>query len=250
MTSSIAELTKTLSSWPLDREQKGFLEQATKSIDESNARKILDLLREAESAIVDCTDFLGNYTNEEADEAAEKAWKSETPVELNTEIRDMVRTYVEQSVAKAWTAFGGILHATNEALVQWQSEVYVTSKEASEIAYKSSMSYAEQSMATTFQFAHKLIRSMSYAEQNTVTTFQFAQKLMEAKNATEVLRLQSEYLTRQMEVLSAQAQEIGRSASEQGQSGKLAGGMERLSSQARELGQSAGEVRKALSRTA
>jgi hypothetical protein len=53
---------------------------------------------------------------------------------------------------------------------------------------------------------------MAYAEQNVAATFDFAQKLMHAKDATEVMGLQSEFLGRQMQALSAQVQELGQSA--------------------------------------
>ena len=43
-------------------------------------------------------------------------------------------------------------------------------------------------------------------------TFDFAQKLMNAKDAAEVLGLQSEYLSRQMQVLSTQVRDLGQSA--------------------------------------
>lgn len=53
---------------------------------------------------------------------------------------------------------------------------------------------------------------MHYAEQNVAATFDFAQKLMQAKDAAEVMGLQSEYLRRQMQALSAQVHELGQSA--------------------------------------
>jgi len=53
---------------------------------------------------------------------------------------------------------------------------------------------------------------MTYAEQNVAASFDFAQKLMHAKDASEVMGLQSEYLGRQMQTLSAQVQDIGQSA--------------------------------------
>jgi len=59
------------------------------------------------------------------------------------------------------------------------------------------------------EIAHK---SISYAEQNMTTTFDFAQKLMRAKDAAEVMGLQSEYLSRQMQALSSQVQDLGQSA--------------------------------------
>ena len=53
---------------------------------------------------------------------------------------------------------------------------------------------------------------MEYAEKNVSATFDFAQRLMRAKDAAEVMGLQSEYLSRQMQALSAQVQELGQSA--------------------------------------
>ena len=58
------------------------------------------------------------------------------------------------------------------------------------------------------EIAHK---SITYAEQNVAATFDFAQKLMQAKDPSEVMGLQSEYLSRQM-ALSTQAQDLGQSA--------------------------------------
>jgi len=53
---------------------------------------------------------------------------------------------------------------------------------------------------------------MAYAEQNMAATLDFAQKLMYAKDATDVMRLQQEYITRQIQTLTAQTQELGQSA--------------------------------------
>ena len=59
------------------------------------------------------------------------------------------------------------------------------------------------------EIAHK---SRGYVEQNMASTFDFAQKLMHAKDPTEVVRLQTEYLANQMKTLSTQAQDLGQSA--------------------------------------
>ena len=53
---------------------------------------------------------------------------------------------------------------------------------------------------------------MEYAEQNVAATFDFAQKLMHAKDATEVMGLQSEFLGRQMQAMSTQVRDLGQSA--------------------------------------
>jgi phasin len=101
-----------------------------------------------------------------------------------------VRAFVEQSVAHARTAFDGIAQAANQAVAQWHGHAQAARAGASEIAHK----------------------SMAYAEQNMEATFTFAQRLMHAKDPTEVMRLQSEYLAQQMRTLSSQAQELGQSA--------------------------------------
>ena len=101
-----------------------------------------------------------------------------------------VRAFVEQSVAQARSAFDGIVQAANQAVSQWHGQAETARAGASEIAHK----------------------SMAYAEQNMAATFDFAQKLMHAKDPSEVMRLQSEYLSRQMTTLSTQAQELGQSA--------------------------------------
>ena len=88
-----------------------------------------------------------------------------------------VRAFVEQSVTQARTAFDGIVQAANQAVAQWHGQAQAARAGASEIAHK----------------------SMAYVEQNMAATFDFAQKLMHAKDPTEVMRLQSDYLNHQMQ---------------------------------------------------
>ena len=101
-----------------------------------------------------------------------------------------MRAFAEQSVAQARQAFDGFIQAANQAMGQMEDHAKTARSSAHEIAHK----------------------SMSYAEQNVAATFDFAQKLMRAKDAAEVMGLQSEYLSRQMQTLSAQVQELGQSA--------------------------------------
>jgi phasin len=101
-----------------------------------------------------------------------------------------MRAFVEQNVAQARKAFDGFIQAANQAVGQMQGQAKAAHSSATEIAHK----------------------SMAYAEQNVATTFDFAQKLMHAKDATEIMGLQSEYLSRQMQALSTQVQELGQSA--------------------------------------
>ncbi len=101
-----------------------------------------------------------------------------------------IRAFVEQSVAHARNTFDGFVQAANQAMGQMTGHAQAARSGANEIAHK----------------------SMSYAEQNMAATFEFAEKLMRAKDPAEVMRLQTEFLGRQMQSLSAQVQELGQSA--------------------------------------
>ncbi len=56
-------------------------------------------------------------------------------------------------------------------------------------------------------------KAMTFAEQNIATAFEFAQDLVRAKDMQDVLRLQAEYIRRQMQALTEQAKELGESTS-------------------------------------
>jgi phasin len=105
-------------------------------------------------------------------------------------IPNEVRALAEQSVTQARKAFEGFIEAASNAMGQMQGRAQAAQSSATEIAHK----------------------SLTYAEQNVAATFDFAQKLMRAKDGTEVMALQSEFLSRQMQALSAQVQELGQSA--------------------------------------
>jgi phasin len=106
------------------------------------------------------------------------------------QIPNEMRAFAEQSVAQARKAFDGFIQAANQAVGQIQGRAQMAHSGAAEIAHK----------------------SMSYAEQNVAASFDFAQKLMHAKDAAELMGLQSEYLSRQMQTLSTQVQDLGQSA--------------------------------------
>jgi phasin len=101
-----------------------------------------------------------------------------------------LRAFAEQSVTQARKAFEGFIQGANQAVGHIHGQTQAARSSASEIAHK----------------------SMEYAEKNVAATFDFTQKLMAAKDAAEVMGLQSEYLGRQMHVLSAQVQDLGQSA--------------------------------------
>ena len=105
-------------------------------------------------------------------------------------IPNEMRAFAEQSVVQARKAFESFIDAANEAMGQFQGRAEAAQNSASEIAHK----------------------SLAYAEKNVESTFEFTQKLMHAKDASEIMALQSEYLSKQMQALSSQVQDLGQSA--------------------------------------
>jgi len=101
-----------------------------------------------------------------------------------------MRAFAEKSVTQARQAFDGFVEAANKAVGQIHGHAQAAQSGATEIAHK----------------------SIAYAEQNVAATFDFAQKLMNAKDAADVLGLQSEYVSRQMQALSSQVRDLGQSA--------------------------------------
>jgi phasin len=106
------------------------------------------------------------------------------------QIPNEMRAFAEQGVAQARKAFDGFILAANQAVGHMQGHAKAAQSGATEIAQ----------------------RSMTYAEKNVAATFDFAQKLMRAKDASEVMALQSEFLSGQIQTLSTQVQDLGQSA--------------------------------------
>ena len=52
---------------------------------------------------------------------------------------------------------------------------------------------------------------MSFAQQNIASSLELAQQLVRAKDIQEVVRLQSDYVSKQMQVLAEQARVLGES---------------------------------------
>ncbi len=72
-------------------------------------------------------------------------------------IPNEMRAFAEQSVAQARKAFDGFIQAANQAVGHMHGRAQAAHSGATEIAQKS-MSYAEQNVAATFDFAQKLMR--------------------------------------------------------------------------------------------
>ena len=107
------------------------------------------------------------------------------------EVPPELRTLAERSVEHARQAFDGFISAAHHAMSAFEGQAETARKGARDVTEKA-MTFAEHNMASAFAFAHDLVR---------------------ARDLQEVLRLQGDYIRRQMETLTEQARELGESTS-------------------------------------
>jgi phasin len=107
-------------------------------------------------------------------------------------IPNEMRTFAEESVAQARKAFDGFIDAARSTAENFQKQAVSTSSGALDMSRK----------------------AMSFAEENVAASFDFAQKVVRAKDPAEVVQLQKDYLDRQMQALTEQARELGQRATE------------------------------------
>ena len=108
----------------------------------------------------------------------------------NFEIPKETREFAEKSVAQAKMAFDSFISATQHAVNTAESQAATArtgAKEAGELA-------------------------MTFAERNIASSFEFAQRLLRAKDPQEVAALHGEYVKSQMAVLTDQAKELSKQA--------------------------------------
>ncbi|HWP17136.1 MAG TPA: phasin [Xanthobacteraceae bacterium] len=113
---------------------------------------------------------------------ADNPWNFDVPTQM--------RQFAEQSVEQAKKAVDGFLTAAQKTTA------------------------ALETQANTAQSGAKDVREkvMSFAEENIASSFEFAQKLVRAKDVQEVMALQQEFLKAQMQAMQAQAQDLGSAA--------------------------------------
>lgn len=112
---------------------------------------------------------------------ANEPWK-------NFEVPTQMRQLAEQSVEQARKAVDGFMTAAQKAVTTAESQAAA----------------AQTNVGS---------KAMSFAEQNIANSFDFAQKLVRAKDIQEVMALQQEYLQSQMKAMSEQAKDLGSVAS-------------------------------------
>ncbi|MBI4367561.1 MAG: phasin family protein [Deltaproteobacteria bacterium] len=108
----------------------------------------------------------------------------------NFEIPKEMREFAEKSVAQAKVAFDSFISATQHAVNTAESQAATArtgAKAAGELA-------------------------MSFAEVNIASSFEFAQRLLRAKDPREVAALHAEYVKSQIAVLTEQAKELSKQA--------------------------------------
>src|SRR5947208_10337520 len=105
----------------------------------------------------------------------------------NFEIPTEMRQVAEKSLEEAKKAFDGFIAAAQKAAAEVEQQATLAQAGAKDVGKK----------------------AMAFAEQNVATSFEFAQKLARAKTVEEMMRLQAEFVKTQMPVLSDQAKELG-----------------------------------------
>lgn len=109
----------------------------------------------------------------------------------NFEIPGDMRQFAEQSIVQAKAALDGFISAAQKAVDTLEGQAVATQTSAKDVGRK----------------------AVTFAEQNVATSFEFAQKLVRAKDVQEVMQLHAEFIKSQIAAMSQQAKELGESAS-------------------------------------
>jgi phasin len=106
-----------------------------------------------------------------------------------------MRAIAEKSVEQAKQAVEGFISAAQRTASALEGQAETARKGAKDVGGK----------------------AMGFVEQNIATSFDFAQKLVRAKDVQEMLELQAAFVRTQMQALSEQAKELGQSAGKMAQ---------------------------------
>lgn len=108
----------------------------------------------------------------------------------NFDVPTQMRQLAEQSVEQARKAVDGFLTAAQKTTETMETQASAAQAGAKDVGQK----------------------VMSFAEQNINNSFEFAQKVVRAKDVQEVMALQQEFLKSQMQAMQAQAKDLGAAA--------------------------------------
>ncbi len=117
-------------------------------------------------------------------------------IKTGLEIPPEMRAFAEKSVSEARKAFETYMDAATKAFGTVEQSAQTMQTNARELGKK----------------------AIGLAEGNVSATLDFAQKLVQAKDAEEVMRLQTEFTQAQMKSLSEQTKALGDSATQAGKS--------------------------------
>jgi phasin len=101
-----------------------------------------------------------------------------------------MRALAEKSVEQARQAIEGFMAAAHNTVSVIEGQAETARKGAKDVGQK----------------------AMGFAERNIASSFDFAQKLVRAKDMQEMLELQASYVRNQMQALGEQAKELGQTA--------------------------------------
>ena len=107
------------------------------------------------------------------------------------EIPPEMRAMAEKGVEQAKQAFDGSISAAHNAVNAFEGQAETARKGAKDVADK----------------------AITFAGQNIASSFELAQQLVQAKDVQEVMRLQADFIRKQMQVLTEQAKDVGESTS-------------------------------------
>ena len=99
------------------------------------------------------------------------------------EIPGDMRAFAERSVEQAKAAFDKFMDATQSTMSTFEAQSKVSQA--------------------------AIVKIMSFAEQNVASAFDYAQKLVRAKDPQTLLALHGEFMSSQMQVLCMQARTLG-----------------------------------------
>jgi len=106
------------------------------------------------------------------------------------EIPADMRSMAEKSVEQARTAFNTFMSAAQQAVANFEGQAKAAQAGAKDMGEK----------------------AVGYAERNVASTFDFASRLVHAKDSQEFVRLQTEFIQAQMKELTEQAKDLAEHA--------------------------------------
>jgi len=103
------------------------------------------------------------------------------------EIPPEMRALAEKSVEQARQAFDSFISAAHRAVSAFEGQAETARRGAKDVT-ENAMTFAQHNIASSFELAEQLVR---------------------ARDVEEVLKLQADYIKRQMQLFSEQARELG-----------------------------------------